>query len=83
MLDGNPSTQPEKGVVVRTDGKPLRYPDGRPVLFAADSIALSSDGAWLYWKALTGTTLLVDGGQHLMPSQRDVMFLTEPNNSTK
>lgn len=57
VLDGHPSTQPEKGVVVRTDGKPLRYPDGRPVLFAADSIALSSDGAWLYWKPLTGTTL--------------------------
>ena len=57
VLDGHPSTQPEKGVVVRTDGKPLRYPDGRPVLFAADSIALSADGAWLYWKALTGTTL--------------------------
>lgn len=57
VLDGHPSTQPKKGVVVRTDGKPLRYPDGRPVLFAADSIALSSDGAWLYWKPLTGTTL--------------------------
>jgi hypothetical protein len=57
VLDGHPSTQPEKGVVVRTDGRPLRYPDGRPVLFAADSIALSSDGAWLYWKALTGNTL--------------------------
>jgi NAD(P)-dependent dehydrogenase (short-subunit alcohol dehydrogenase family) len=28
-------------------------------------------------KALTGTTLLVDGGQHLMPLGRDVMFLTE------
>ena len=57
VLDGHPSTQPEKGVVVSTDGKPLRYPDGRKVLFAADSIALSSDGAWLYWKALTGDTL--------------------------
>jgi sugar lactone lactonase YvrE len=57
VLDGHPSTQPEKSVVVSTDGKPLRYPDGRPVLFAADSIALSSDGAWLYWKPLTGTTL--------------------------
>jgi len=57
VLDGHPSTQPEKGVVVRTDGKALRYPDGRPVLFAADNIALSSDGAWLYWKPLTGTTL--------------------------
>ncbi|OON60017.1 short chain dehydrogenase [Massilia sp. KIM] len=29
-------------------------------------------------RALTGTTLLVDGGQHLMPMARDVMFLTEP-----
>jgi sugar lactone lactonase YvrE len=57
VLDGHPSTQPEKGVVVSTDGRPLRYPDGRPVLFAADSIALSTDGAWLYWKPLTGTTL--------------------------
>jgi len=27
--------------------------------------------------AITGTTLLVDGGQHLCPSPRDVMFLTE------
>lgn len=27
--------------------------------------------------AVTGTTLLVDGGQHLIPSDRDVMFLTE------
>jgi NAD(P)-dependent dehydrogenase (short-subunit alcohol dehydrogenase family) len=26
-------------------------------------------------RAVTGTTLLVDGGQHLMPSPRDVMFL--------
>ncbi|WP_288380980.1 SDR family oxidoreductase [uncultured Massilia sp.] len=31
-------------------------------------------------RALTGTTLLVDGGQHLQASPRDVMFLTEPNN---
>jgi NAD(P)-dependent dehydrogenase (short-subunit alcohol dehydrogenase family) len=28
--------------------------------------------------AVTGTTLLVDGGQHLIPSERDVMFLAEP-----
>jgi NAD(P)-dependent dehydrogenase (short-subunit alcohol dehydrogenase family) len=28
--------------------------------------------------AVTGATLLVDGGQHLVPSTRDVMFLTEP-----
>ncbi|HTT13887.1 MAG TPA: SDR family oxidoreductase [Burkholderiaceae bacterium] len=28
--------------------------------------------------AVTGAMLLVDGGQHLVPSTRDVMFLTEP-----
>ena len=28
-------------------------------------------------RALTGTTLVVDGGQHLVPSVRDVMFLTK------
>ncbi|MBQ5961648.1 SDR family oxidoreductase [Massilia sp. ZL223] len=32
-------------------------------------------------RALTGTTLLVDGGQHLVPLGRDVMFLTETPNS--
>jgi NAD(P)-dependent dehydrogenase (short-subunit alcohol dehydrogenase family) len=26
-------------------------------------------------RAITGTTLLVDGGQHLIPLQRDVMFI--------
>ncbi|MDQ2822676.1 MAG: major royal jelly family protein [Pseudomonadota bacterium] len=56
MLDGHPSTQPEKGVQVRIDGKPLRYPDGRKVLFAADSLALGADG-FVYWKALTGNSL--------------------------
>ncbi|MGW5841058.1 SMP-30/gluconolactonase/LRE family protein [Methylorubrum extorquens] len=57
VLDGHPSTQPEKGVVVRTDGQALRRPDGRGVEFAADSIALSPDGRHLTWKALTGRTL--------------------------
>ncbi len=28
-------------------------------------------------RAITGTTLLVDGGQHLLPLLRDVMFLTK------
>ena len=27
--------------------------------------------------AITGTTLIVDGGQHLLPLQRDVMFITQ------
>ncbi|MBL0729783.1 SDR family oxidoreductase [Piscinibacter sp. HJYY11] len=29
--------------------------------------------------AITGTTLLVDGGQHLQPQPRDVMFIANPN----
>jgi enoyl-[acyl-carrier-protein] reductase (NADH) len=28
-------------------------------------------------KAITGTTIYVDGGQHLIPSRRDVMFNTQ------
>ena len=57
VLDGHPSTQAEKNVVVKIDGQELRRPDGRGVEFAADSIALSPDGRTLYWKALTGRIL--------------------------
>lgn len=57
VLSGHPSTQPEEDVVVKTDGRALRRPDGRGVEFAADSLALSADGRTLYWKALTGRTL--------------------------
>jgi enoyl-[acyl-carrier-protein] reductase (NADH) len=28
-------------------------------------------------KAITGTTIYVDGGQHLLSSERDVMFNTQ------
>ena len=37
---------------------------GKTAVFLADS------------SAITGTTLYVDGGQHLLPSSRDVMFKT-------
>jgi sugar lactone lactonase YvrE len=57
LLAGHPSTQPESDVLVHTDGAPLRRTDGRGVEFAADGIALSRDGEWLYWQALTGKTL--------------------------
>ncbi len=57
VLDGHPSTQPEKGVQVKTDGRVLRRTDGRGVEFAADGIALSPDGAMLYWQAIKGRTL--------------------------
>ena len=57
LLDGDRSTQPDKSVTVTYDGKPLRRPDGRGVEFAADGIALSPNGATLYWQAIKGKTL--------------------------
>ena len=57
VLDGDPSTQPDKGVTVTWDGRPLRRPDGRGVEFSADGIALSADGKTLYWQAIKGRTL--------------------------
>jgi len=57
LLDGHPSTQPDKSVQVQADGQVLRRTDGRGVEFAADGIALSPDGAALYWQAIKGRTL--------------------------
>ena len=57
LLDGHPVMQPEKDVIVKHEGQPIRRPDGRGVEFANDSIALSQDGATLYFKPLTGKTL--------------------------
>lgn len=57
VLDGDPSTQMKKGLEVQADGQVLRRPDGRGVEFSADGIALSGDGAWLYWQAIKGDTL--------------------------
>lgn len=57
VLAGHPSTQLEKDVVVMTDGKPLKRPDQRGPMFAADGIALDPAGEFLYWQALTGKTL--------------------------
>jgi sugar lactone lactonase YvrE len=57
LLSGDPSTQPEKDVQVKTDGKVLRRTDGRGVEFSADGIALSNDGRCLYWQAIKGKTL--------------------------
>ena len=56
-LDGHSSTQVDKSVTVEIDGKPLRRPDGRQPMFAADGIAISNDGRTLYYQALTGNTL--------------------------
>ncbi len=73
-LDGHSSTQPEKDVKITTDGKPLVRPDGRGPMFASDGIALSNDGATLYYQALTGRTLyeVPTGKLTLATSSKDV-----------
>ncbi len=48
VLDGDPRTQRERGILVTADGLDLRRPDGRGVQFSANGIALSTDGRTLY-----------------------------------
>lgn len=73
VLSDDPSTQMEKDVVVMTDGKPLKRPDGRQPMFNADGIALSADGKELYWQALTGKTMYKIGTDLLQqPGQANV-----------
>lgn len=57
FLDGHPSTQAEKGQQIVINGKPVVGPDGKPPTFNADGIALSPDGQYLYYQALTGSTM--------------------------
>ncbi|MFT6533817.1 MAG: sugar lactone lactonase YvrE [Limimaricola cinnabarinus] len=57
LLDDHPSVKADPEVLVEHEGEPIRRPDNRAVVFAADSIALSNDGETLYWKPLTGETL--------------------------
>ncbi|WP_309911787.1 L-dopachrome tautomerase-related protein [Caballeronia sp. LZ035] len=57
VLDGDPSTQVDKSVTATVNGKPLQQTDGRRVSFAADGIALTPDGRYLYWQAVKGKTL--------------------------
>jgi sugar lactone lactonase YvrE len=56
-LDAHPSVLPEAGVSIVVNGKPVLGPNGKPPQIAADSIALSHGGEYLYYKALTGKTL--------------------------
>jgi pimeloyl-ACP methyl ester carboxylesterase len=66
-LDGHASTQVDKTVTVTLDGKPLVRPDGRQPAFAADGIAISTDGETLYYQALTGKTLYAIATAKLRP----------------
>jgi NAD(P)-dependent dehydrogenase (short-subunit alcohol dehydrogenase family) len=64
-------TQSAAGFARAHTGTPLGR-SSQPEDVAAAVVFLAKAGA------ITGTTLLVDGGQHLVGSPRDVMFLTEP-----
>ncbi|GAB4313298.1 MAG: L-dopachrome tautomerase-related protein [Candidatus Sumerlaeia bacterium] len=56
LLDGHPATQSEDVAVV-IGGREWRRPDGSRPQVHADGLALSPDGKFLYWQALTGRTL--------------------------
>jgi NAD(P)-dependent dehydrogenase (short-subunit alcohol dehydrogenase family) len=64
-------SQSEAGFAAAHTGTPLGQ-SSRPEDIASAVVFLAKAAA------ITGTTLLVDGGQHLVGSPRDVMFLTEP-----
>lgn len=56
VLDEHNSTKSE-GIVLTIGGKPWLRPDGSRPEVHADGIALSANGKWLYYQALTGRTL--------------------------
>ena len=56
FLDGEASVLPEQGVRIQVNGKEI-LENGKPPQFKADSIALSPDGSYLYYKAITANTL--------------------------
>jgi sugar lactone lactonase YvrE len=55
-LDGHPSVMAEPGVKVIVNGKELLQ-NGKPPQFRSDGIALSNDGSYLSYKAITANTL--------------------------
>ncbi len=57
VLDGHPSTQADRRVVITVNGRQLRMPDGQPPQFSADGLALDAAGEYAYWQATTGNTL--------------------------
>jgi len=56
VLEGHPSTMAQAGVQIVINGKQVLR-NGKPPQINADSIALSPDGEYLYYKPLTGDTL--------------------------
>ncbi|MGE0574857.1 MAG: L-dopachrome tautomerase-related protein [Reyranella sp.] len=72
-LSDAPPTKADPRVTITTDGQQLRRPDGQKPAFNADGIALSPDGAFLYWQALTGKTLYrIETGVLKTPSPQGI-----------
>ena len=58
LLDGHPSTQPEKGFKLAVDGRELIDQQKKvPPQIASDGIALDASNGYLYYHALTAHTL--------------------------
>ncbi len=55
-LDGDKSVLKEEGISISVNRQPVME-NGKPPQFNADAIALSLDGNYLYYQALTGATL--------------------------
>lgn len=55
-LDGDKSVMKEAGISISVNGKPVLQ-NGKPPQFNSDAIALSPDGDYLYYQALTGATM--------------------------
>src|SRR5581483_10844902 len=56
-LDGDPSVMAEQDISISVNGKPVIGPNGKPPQFNSDGIALSSNGEYLYYQALTGANI--------------------------
>jgi len=56
-LDGHPSVMAEDGLEIAIHGTPVRDAQGQPPKFNSDGIALSRDGAWLYYQPVTATAM--------------------------
>jgi sugar lactone lactonase YvrE len=57
LLDGHPSVKAQPGVQIVINGKPVFDALGNPPTFNSDGIALSADGAYLYFQPITATSL--------------------------
>jgi sugar lactone lactonase YvrE len=56
-LDGHASVMADDSVALEVNGKKLVGPDGKTPKMNSDGVALSPDGEYLYYQALTGKTL--------------------------